>query len=300
MAQADLPRLTQAGCHIGDLPNCPGVYRFLDEEGHALYIGKSINVRTRVKTHLANARLSSRQHRMVTGTHSIDVRPTAGEVGALLLENEAIKQQTPVFNRRQRSIRRMWSFNLNNNVDGFAVPHLQSYSVNKPEILSTYGAYSSRSSAKKALVRTAHEFELCPQVLSLEAGKGTCFNFQIGRCRGACNGLESPHSHNQRLSAALCRNGFSAWPIAEPVLLHEVADDPTVQPAEEWHLLHNWAYLGTFDSAELARSATQLPGFMFDKDTYQILRRTLIHHRLPLLHADTLEPIEWLDQATAE
>ncbi|MEP4146051.1 MAG: GIY-YIG nuclease family protein [Halioglobus sp.] len=300
MAQADLPRLTQAGCIITDLPKCPGVYRFLDDQGSALYIGKSINVRTRVKTHLANARSSSRQHRMVTGTDSIDVRPTAGEVGALLLENEAIKQQTPVFNRRQRSVRRMWSFTLIDDGKGFAIPQLQSYSVNKPDILATYGAYSSRWSAKKALERTARESELCPQVLRLEAGSGPCFNSQIGRCRGACSGLESPQSHNGRLQAALCRNGFSAWPITEPVLLHEVADDPAVQPAEEWHLLHNWAYLGTFDSPELARSAKQLPGFMFDKDTYQILRRTLNQHQLPLLHAVTLEPVEWLDQAASK
>ena len=298
MSQPSPPRLTQAGNIIHTLPDCPGIYRFLDRNGCALYIGKSINIRSRVKTHLAEARGLSRKHRMLSETKCIDVRPTAGEIGALLLENDAIKKQAPAFNRRQRSIKKMWSYALTSGRGEFCVPTLQSYSMHKPEILANYGAYTSPSRAKKALEQATRDHGLCPRILGLEAGKGPCFNFQIGRCRGACADFESAESHNRRLKAALRFKGFSAWPVASPVLLHEVASDPSLQPAQEWHLLHNWAYLGTFDTLELARSAKLLPGFMFDKDTYHILRRALKHHPGPILRADTLEPIEWLEPLT--
>jgi excinuclease Cho len=293
MQKPSIPPMTMAGKVIDTLPECPGVYRFLDADGQALYIGKSINLRTRVRTHIANAKKSSRQMRMVAGSARIDLRPTAGEVGALLLENEAIKQQLPIFNKRQRNMRRMWSFTLGDNSAGFTVPSLQAYATERPDILATYGAYANRSHARKSLQSLARREQLCPQVLGLEAGKGPCFQFQIGRCDGACNGQESARAHNQRLLAALNNQRLSAWPVTRPILLHETADNPALQPAKEWHLLHNWTYLGTFDSVEGARTAKVAPAFMFDKDTYHILKRTLKRQQLPLLCAETLKPVEW-------
>ena len=130
------PRLTLHDQPVESLPDCPGIYRFLDAEDRALYIGKSVNLRTRVRTHLANARSSARQHRMVSDSARIDVRPTAGEVGALLLENAAIKTQMPLFNRRQRSLRRMWSITLDTDRRGFTVPGLRAYAMDEPDILA--------------------------------------------------------------------------------------------------------------------------------------------------------------------
>ncbi len=287
------PRFTLQDQPIESLPTCPGVYRFLDDSNRALYIGKSINLHTRVRTHLANARNSARQRRMVSDSERIDVRPTAGEVGALLLENAAIKAEMPLFNRRQRSIRRMWSVFLATDKTGFRTPQVRAYAMDEPDILATYGAYASRWHARKALESLSRDESLCPQVLGLETGKGPCFQYQIGRCRGACVGRETPDEHNERLQVAFDRHRFSAWPVTRPVVLHEVAKDTAVQPAEEWHLLHNWTYLGTFESLEAAQQSQSSPGFMFDRDTYHILRRTLRRRQLTLLCAESLQPVQW-------
>jgi hypothetical protein len=289
----DPPRFTLHDEPVGTLPACPGVYRFLDSDDRALYIGKSINLHSRVRTHLANARTSDRQRRMVADSVRVDVRPTAGEVGALLLENAAIKAQMPLFNRRQRSVRRMWSVFLDTDKAGFRVPQIRAYAMDEPDILATYGAYASRWHARKALESLSRQESLCPQVLGLETGKGPCFQHQIGRCLGACVGEETPAAHNERLEAALDLHRFSAWPITRPVVLRELAQDTAVQPAEEWHLLHNWTYLGTFESPAAAQQAPPSPGFMFDRDTYHILRRTLRQRQLTLLCADSLQPVQW-------
>lgn len=292
------PQFTLRGKPVDALPACPGIYRFIDKQERVLYIGKSVNLRNRVRTHLSNVKSSSRHRRMVNDSERVDVRPTAGEVGALLLENAAIKTQMPVFNRRQRSLRRMWSFTLNTTKRGFCVPRLQSFAMDQPEILATYGAYSNQSRARKTLESIARQEGLCPLILEIESGPGPCFQRQIGRCEGACVGNESPESHNARLHAAIDTNRLSAWPITGPVLMCEVGANPDIQPAEEWHLLHNWAYLGTFGSLKAAQRGNAESAFMFDRDTYHILRRTLRQHKLPLLCAQSLEPITWPLQTT--
>ncbi len=287
------PAYTLRGRPIDAPPCCPGVYRFLSAEGQALYIGKSVNLRSRLRAHLAQARQSERQHRMISATARIDCRPTAGEAGALLLENAAIKREMPLFNRRQRAIRRMWSVTLAADRAGFLQPDIRSYSLDRPDILAAYGCFASRYHARKAMDALARREQLCPRRLGLERGRGPCFQHQIGRCRGACIGLEEAPEHNRRLQSALQAQRLSAWPVTEPVLLHETAGADSAQPASEWHLLHNWTYLGTYADPAEARDAEPDLGFMFDRDTYRILRAILRRDDVPLLHAHSLAPVEW-------
>src|SRR5690606_13347001 len=76
------------------LPTGAGVYRFLDAGGSPLYIGKSVNIRSRVQAHLR----TSQERALLSRTRRIDFSRTAGETGALLLESKLIKQWQPPFN----------------------------------------------------------------------------------------------------------------------------------------------------------------------------------------------------------
>ncbi len=293
MARKEKPGFSLGGKPVEEPPACPGVYRFLDPNGQALYIGKSISIRARLRSHLAAASQTGRQQRLVHTTAVIDCRPTAGEAGALLLENAAIKEQMPVFNRRQRAVRRLWSIVLELAGNGFLQPTLTAFSLDKPDIRAAYGSFSSRHQARRTLETLARKAHLCPQVLGLQPGRGRCFAHQLGHCRGACAGIESALEHNVRFSAALQRHRLSAWPITEPVLLLEDSTgDSPVQPRQEWHLLHNWTYLGTFPDPQSARcgGGQQL---MFDRDTYRILRNILQRPGAQLYCAETLAAICW-------
>ena len=293
-AVATTPRFTVLDEPVPVLPGCPGVYRFLDGDGKALYIGKSINIRSRVRTHLAPGGQGERQRRMLHATERVDCRPTAGEAGALLLENAAIKREIPLFNRRQRSLRRMWSITLDENSAGFLQPQVTCFPLDQPTNGTAYGSYASRYHGRKALDKLARAEALCPRVLALEKGRGPCFQHQIGRCHGACIGSESASAHNARLLAALAGRRLSAWPVTGPVLLREQAGTPcSGQPAQEWHLLHNWMYLGTFTAPDEARQATTTNACMFDRDTHRILRGILARGDVALHCPETLAPVAW-------
>src|SRR5687767_1121046 len=76
------------------LPQGPGIYRFLDAADTPLYIGKSVNIRSRVQAHLR----IPQERAMLRKTQRIDFVRMAGETGALLLESQLIKQWQPPYN----------------------------------------------------------------------------------------------------------------------------------------------------------------------------------------------------------
>lgn len=68
---------------IDTSPSVPGVYTFHGSNGsYPLYIGKSINIRARLLSHLR----TTRQARLLKQTDRISYIRTAGEISALLLE----------------------------------------------------------------------------------------------------------------------------------------------------------------------------------------------------------------------
>ncbi|NLE22161.1 MAG: excinuclease ABC subunit UvrC [Actinobacteria bacterium] len=96
--------------HLDDLrtilkriPNEPGVYRFLDDAGRVLYVGKAKALRKRVANYL---RPSATPHgytgEMLSQARDIDWVVTASESEALLLEDNFIKEERPPYNLRLR------------------------------------------------------------------------------------------------------------------------------------------------------------------------------------------------------
>jgi DNA polymerase III subunit epsilon len=77
---------------FSELPRDPGVYVFRDEAGRALYIGKSISIRSRARAHFAPSTAPAEWSRHAS---IVDYRSTHSELGALVLENRLIKQLIP-------------------------------------------------------------------------------------------------------------------------------------------------------------------------------------------------------------
>ena len=105
-------KLSRSGIEIETLPRCSGVYRFYDNSGALLYIGKSVDIHSRVAQHFNEGKKPGRHQRLMSQVHRIDCELTAGEIGALLTENAAIKAEVPLFNRRQRRLRKLWTIIL--------------------------------------------------------------------------------------------------------------------------------------------------------------------------------------------
>lgn len=87
----------------GEIPTDPGVYRFRDEQGRVLYVGKAKNLRARLSNYFAPLHtLHERTRRMVTTAASVEWTVVATDVDSLQLEYMWIKEFDPPFNVRYR------------------------------------------------------------------------------------------------------------------------------------------------------------------------------------------------------
>ncbi|WP_426171045.1 hypothetical protein [Pseudoduganella sp. R-34] len=93
---------------IDALPSLPGIYIFRDAAGKPVYIGKSVNIRTRVLSHMR----TTEEMQMLARAATIDFERTGGEIGALLRESELVKRHQPVFNSKLRRLREMCSISM--------------------------------------------------------------------------------------------------------------------------------------------------------------------------------------------
>lgn len=254
---------------VAALPRTSGVYIFKGEGTLPLYIGKSVDIRSRVMSHLRTPDEAS----MIAQTRRIDFIETAGEIGALLLESRMIKEKSPLFNQRLRRVKTLCSIRLSQTANG-AVPEIvDSKSVNLGSTPELYGLFSSTHAANAKLKELAQQNMLCMSILGLEkTSKRGCFGLQIKTCLGACVGKEDRHVHDERLFSALVDSQVEVWPFSGPVDLIEERDG-WVQK----HRVNNWCYLGTQCSKMDGKSQmSELKQHDFDLDSYKILVKPIM------------------------
>ncbi len=251
------------------MPSAPGVYVFHGQDGDLpVYIGKSVNLRQRVLSHLRNAD----EARMLRQTRRISHIGTAGEVGALLLEASMIKLQQPLFNQKLRRNRQLCSWQWQGNQ--LAVVYAKD--VNFATEPGLYGLFASRFAALQALRSLADSHQLCYGLLGLEklTPGMACFRAQLRYCAGACRGDEPPVAHQARLQSALEHLQVACWPFAGAIGLVERYQDDY-----QMHVILNWTYLGSVSDESVAiNRARQLSSVAagFDADGYKILCKPLL------------------------
>ncbi|KUP97394.1 excinuclease ABC subunit UvrC [Thermobifida cellulosilytica] len=87
----------------GSIPTDPGVYRFRDEHGRVIYVGKAKNLRARLSSYFQDfSALHPRTQTMVSTAAEVDWTVVGTEVEALQLEYSWIKEYSPRFNVRYR------------------------------------------------------------------------------------------------------------------------------------------------------------------------------------------------------
>jgi excinuclease Cho len=253
---------------LAALPRSSGVYIFRGEGTLPLYIGKSVDIRSRVMSHLRAPDEAS----MIAQTRKIDFIETAGEIGALLLESRLIKEQSPLFNQRLRRIRTLCSIQIQQTPSG-AVPQIvDSKSVNLGATQGLYGLFSSAHAANSKLKELAQQHRLCMGLLGLEkTSKRGCFGLQIKTCLGACVGQEPRDTHDQRLFTALLDSQVEVWPFSGAVNLVEQTGD-----WQQRHRVNNWCYLGTQCSRSGDSKVRDVKQFDFDLDSYKILVKPIM------------------------
>lgn len=251
---------------LSALPRSPGVYLFKGEGSLPLYIGKSVDIRSRVLSHLR----AEDEAEMMSQTNRVEFIQTAGEIGALLLESHLIKQLSPLFNIRLRRIRNLCSIHLSPTSDVLQPVVVTAKDLGVGEVEGLYGLFGSVRAAQNKLRELADPHRLCLGLLGLEKmGARGCFGLQVKSCLGACVGREDRAAHDARLLGALADLKVHAWPFADAIELIETQGDWTQR-----HRIQNWRYLGTTCSKSNAYPVNVQKSF--DLDTYKILVKPIM------------------------
>lgn len=249
---------------ILNLPEGPGVYIFEDDAGAPLYVGKSVNIRSRVRSHFTNATTIAKELKMTLASHNVSYITTETEVEALLLESAKVKELQPIFNRQLRRKTQQSVFLREFNDEGYETIHIENTDLSEHKNLeNVYGVYTSRSQAKSRLETIAKTFQLCPKLLGLEKSSGACFRYQLGLCKGACIDKESPKLYNRRVELALERSKIESWPFKAAVAVR-ISETRSI-------IVDQWVVKGVVDHAFDEPSFTAMEGG-FDIDTYKIIR----------------------------
>jgi DNA polymerase-3 subunit epsilon len=272
---------------LDDLPESPGVYLFYGDTEHGenalpLYIGKSVNIRSRVLSHFSSDHSSTKEMRIAQEIKRVEWRETAGDFSALLLESRLIKEMQPVYNRRLRRERQLCSWRIADKPDARPLVDLVRESEIEPQMLGQlFGTFRSKRQAVEVLREIAETHGLCEKMLGLENGKGACFSHQLRRCKGVCAGKEAPEIHYLRLQQALAAHRLKTWPYEGKIAIREY---DAVSDQTQLHVFEHWCHLATADNEaalhEVLESSSPLA---FDLDTYKLLLKELHRNKLEII-----------------
>jgi len=169
------------------LPKKPGVYIFRDVSGNVLYVGKAVDLRSRVRSYFGDPdTLVPKLRRMLSRVSTLDFMVTDSDQEALILECNLIKKHRPRYNVRLK--------------DDKTYPYLKiSIQEDWPRIYITrrvekdgsryFGPYASAASVRKTLnlLKQLFPFRSCKKNITGNDYR-PCLEYYIHRCAGPCVG----------------------------------------------------------------------------------------------------------------
>lgn len=258
---------------LQSLPECPGVYLFYDDKKTLLYIGKSIDIKARVKSHFYDDLRSHKELQLKKQVSRIETITTAGELDALILEAKLIKQLQPIFNHQLRRYRTLHTLTIHENNQGYAqFAYKASQHFDTHDISQKMALFKTKRNLNKAVDETATKHSLCKKLMGLEKTSSSCFGYRLKTCLGACVGKEPVESYNARVRAAFEDLCIPYWPFPGAIGIQET-NPVTGQNATL--VFDHWCYLGKVQDDS---SSIDQPELIFDYDTYKILNLYLKKH----------------------
>ena len=181
------------------LPHSPGVYRYYDDKGTVIYVGKAKDLFKRVHQYFVDPdRLNTKTRILVSKIADVQYSVVASESDALLLENNLIKEYKPRYNILLK--------------DSKTYPWICVTSEPYPRVFLTrrvvqdgsryFGPYSSVLHARSLLEFFNNNWPLRSCRIKIDSdtilrGKvRPCLDYHIGRCRGCCIGAVSMEEYN--------------------------------------------------------------------------------------------------------
>ncbi|MCY7374000.1 MAG: DEDD exonuclease domain-containing protein [Spirochaetaceae bacterium] len=176
--------------HLAEsMPRLPGVYLFVDDRGEVLYVGKSKDLRARVRTYFTAGETRGRMAEMVGLAAKITPVVCATPLEAEVRELRLIAAHKPRYNRRSRFPERaMW---LKLTVEAF--PRLSRVREVRNDGAAYLGPFGSTRQVELATAAVHEAFRLrqCTPRLSPRSPSAACALADMGRCGAPCDGRET-------------------------------------------------------------------------------------------------------------
>lgn len=183
------------------LPSQPGVYFFENENREPLYIGKSINIRSRLRQHFEGFQNKSTKAQLfIPQTKTLFFKVLENDIQTIIAESNYIKSHQPKYNSQSKDGKTNTYLVFTNQPDTkLLISHgsdLATFNLDNYE-KQVFGPYTSGSTALLLQKICRRTFGVCLRPFNSQ--QKSCFNFHLHRCPGACNGLINSNQYQKHL-----------------------------------------------------------------------------------------------------
>ncbi|MBU0649923.1 GIY-YIG nuclease family protein, partial [Patescibacteria group bacterium] len=186
---------------VAGLPHCPGIYKFLDQQGEVLYIGKAKSLAQRVGQYFQQLR-DGKTRQLVAQITDLQTIEVFSELEALILEAELIKKFKPRYNINLKDDKSYLYVVIRKEL-GFS----KVLTARKNDLLKTdivFGPFPNGQAAKSVVraIRRLFPFRDCSQAKFAKYQKlgSPCLYGHIHLCPAPCTDSISQQDYQQNIA----------------------------------------------------------------------------------------------------
>ncbi len=218
---------------LKNLPTRPGVYLHKDKNGKIIYIGKAINLRSRVRSYFHSSVDSPKTLRLRRDICDIEIITTDSELEALLLEMTLIKKHKPHYNVRLKDDKR-YPYIRVHWADDFPKVTLTRRVVRDGS--RYFGPYTSVWAVHQTLdlLRKVFPYLTCDRIITGEDTRA-CLYYDIKLCNGPCIGAVNKAQYRAMIQSLMDFLGGKTEDIVEQLeaRMHRAAENLQFERAAE-------------------------------------------------------------------
>ncbi len=186
---------------LATIPDHPGVYLMKDRKDRIVYVGKSVNLKARVRSYFTGGDTRPFVARLTRVLGDIETVLTANEKEALLLENNLIKQHKPRYNVMLRDDKTYLSLAIDTKAKW---PRVVVVRRSRRRGVRYFGPYHAAKAARQTLTLLNRHFMLrtCPDS-TLNNRSRPCLQYQIKRCPAPCVFDIDPDGYKEHVQEAI-------------------------------------------------------------------------------------------------
>ncbi len=186
------------------LPHSPGVYLMHDAGDTIIYVGKAVNLHSRVRSYFRRIVGRGPQiDRMVEQIARFEYIVTDSELEALVLENNLIKEYSPKYNTMLKDDKTYPYIKV---TMGEEFPRILFSREMKKDRSRYFGPYTSAAAVKDTidLMNKLYQLKTCNRRLPRDIGlERPCLNYHIKQCLAPCQGYIDREAYRERVEQAL-------------------------------------------------------------------------------------------------